>query len=112
MGRAAGGVVVEVRNQFREHPGIMDYTEKPDYGRVVDICTRTSLQELLTSSENLASAKFQYFEAYSAALVYYLVIVSILMALQSRLERRFTWTSRRRPRISAPAVPAISHDAR
>ncbi len=52
------------------------------------------------------------FEAYSAALVYYLVIVSVLMALQSRLERRFTWTSRRRPRISAPAVPAISHDAR
>jgi polar amino acid transport system permease protein len=56
--------------------------------------------------------KFQYIEAYSAALVYYLVIVSILMALQSRLERRFTWTSRRRVRVSAPAVPAISHDAR
>jgi K(+)-stimulated pyrophosphate-energized sodium pump len=41
-------VVVEVRNQFREHPGIMDYSEKPDYARVVDICTRTSLRELLT----------------------------------------------------------------
>ena len=41
-------VVVEVRNQFRDHPGIMDYTEKPDYGRVVDICTRTSLRELMT----------------------------------------------------------------
>jgi K(+)-stimulated pyrophosphate-energized sodium pump len=48
VGRAASGVVVEVRNQFREHPGIMDYTERPDYSRVVDICTRTSLQELLT----------------------------------------------------------------
>jgi K(+)-stimulated pyrophosphate-energized sodium pump len=48
VGRAAAGVVVEVRNQFREHPGIMDYSERPDYGRVVDICTRTSLQELLT----------------------------------------------------------------
>jgi K(+)-stimulated pyrophosphate-energized sodium pump len=48
VGRAAAGVVVEVRNQFRDHPGIMDYSERPDYGRVVDICTRTSLQELLT----------------------------------------------------------------
>jgi K(+)-stimulated pyrophosphate-energized sodium pump len=48
VGRAAAGVVVEVRNQFREHPGIMDFSERPDYGRVVDICTRTSLQELLT----------------------------------------------------------------
>ncbi len=48
VGRAAAQVVVEVRNQFREHPGIMDYTEKPDYGRVVDICTKTSLRELMT----------------------------------------------------------------
>ena len=48
VGRAAMQVVVEVRNQFRDHPGIMDYTEKPDYSRVVDICTRTSLRELTT----------------------------------------------------------------
>src|SRR5918994_203848 len=48
VGRAAMQVVVEVRNQFRDHPGIMDYTEKPDYGRVVDICTKTSLRELMT----------------------------------------------------------------
>jgi K(+)-stimulated pyrophosphate-energized sodium pump len=48
VGRAAGTVVLEVRNQFRDHPGIMDYTEKPDYARVVDICTRTSLRELTT----------------------------------------------------------------
>jgi K(+)-stimulated pyrophosphate-energized sodium pump len=48
VGRAASQVVVEVRNQFRDHPGIMDYTETPDYARVVDICTRTSLRELMT----------------------------------------------------------------
>jgi K(+)-stimulated pyrophosphate-energized sodium pump len=48
VGRAAGRVVMEVRNQFRVHPGIMDYTEKPDYGAVVDICTKDSLRELAT----------------------------------------------------------------
>ncbi|HWC81556.1 MAG TPA: sodium-translocating pyrophosphatase, partial [Pseudonocardiaceae bacterium] len=48
VGRAAQRVVQEVRNQFRTHPGIMDYTEKPEYGRVVDICTRDSLRELAT----------------------------------------------------------------
>ncbi|HEY1639214.1 MAG TPA: sodium-translocating pyrophosphatase [Streptosporangiaceae bacterium] len=48
VGRAAGRVVYEVRKQFREHPGIMDFTEKPEYGRVVDICTRDSLRELAT----------------------------------------------------------------
>jgi K(+)-stimulated pyrophosphate-energized sodium pump len=48
VGRAAGQVVLEVRNQFRLHPGIMDFTEKPEYGPVVDICTRDSLRELAT----------------------------------------------------------------
>jgi len=46
--RAAGAIVFEVRRQFREHPGIMDYTEKPDYAKVVDICTKDSLRELAT----------------------------------------------------------------
>ncbi len=46
--RAAGAIVFEVRRQFRDHPGIMDYTEKPDYARVVDICTKDSLRELAT----------------------------------------------------------------
>ncbi len=46
--RAAGAVIFEVRRQFREHPGIMDYTEKPEYGKVVDIVTRDSLRELVT----------------------------------------------------------------
>ncbi|MBT2399288.1 sodium-translocating pyrophosphatase [Streptomyces sp. ISL-100] len=48
VSRSAGAVVFEVRRQFREHPGIMDYTEKPEYGRVVDICTKDALRELTT----------------------------------------------------------------
>ncbi|WP_418275053.1 sodium-translocating pyrophosphatase [Isoptericola jiangsuensis] len=46
--RAAGAIVMEVRRQFREHPGIMTYDERPEYGRVVDICTKDSLRELAT----------------------------------------------------------------
>jgi K(+)-stimulated pyrophosphate-energized sodium pump len=45
--RAAYQVVFEVRRQFREHPGIMDYTEKPDYSRCVDIVTASAQRELL-----------------------------------------------------------------
>ncbi|HEY5110006.1 MAG TPA: sodium-translocating pyrophosphatase [Acidimicrobiales bacterium] len=48
VGRSAGTVVVEVRRQFREHPGIMDYTEKPEYGKVIAICTAASQRELAT----------------------------------------------------------------
>lgn len=48
VSRSAGAVVFEVRRQFRERPGIMDYTEQPEYGRVVDICTKDALRELAT----------------------------------------------------------------
>ena len=48
VGRSAGTVVQEVRRQFREHPGIMDYTEKPEYGKVIAICTTASQRELAT----------------------------------------------------------------
>ncbi|MBO0732651.1 MAG: sodium/proton-translocating pyrophosphatase, partial [Acidimicrobiaceae bacterium] len=48
VGRSAGTVVQEVRRQFREHPGIMDYTERPQYGRVIDICTSAAQRELAT----------------------------------------------------------------
>ncbi|MFE9043811.1 sodium-translocating pyrophosphatase [Streptomyces sp. NPDC007818] len=48
VSRSAGSVVYEVRRQFREHPGIMDGSETPEYGRVVDICTKDALRELAT----------------------------------------------------------------
>lgn len=46
--RAAGAIVLEVRRQFRTMPGIMTGQQRPEYGRVVDICTRDSLRELAT----------------------------------------------------------------
>jgi len=48
VGRAAQRVVLEVRMQFKNHPGIMTFQEKPDYSRVVDIVTADSLRELVT----------------------------------------------------------------
>ncbi|HEX6076871.1 MAG TPA: sodium-translocating pyrophosphatase [Micromonosporaceae bacterium] len=48
VSRSAGAVVFEVRRQFRELPGIMDGTQRPEYGKVVDICTRDAQRELIT----------------------------------------------------------------
>ncbi|MCA1568858.1 MAG: sodium-translocating pyrophosphatase [Chloroflexi bacterium] len=50
VGRAGGAVVEEVRRQFKEHPGIMDNTEKPDYARCVDIVTKTAQREMIIPS--------------------------------------------------------------
>ena len=47
VGTTAQSIIVEVRRQFREMPGIMDYTQRPDYARVVDITTAAALRQMI-----------------------------------------------------------------
>jgi ABC-type amino acid transport system permease subunit len=65
-----------------------------------------SLRELMTTAQQSTAVNFRYLEYYAAALVYYLAMTTVLMLAQSRLERRFTFTSARRRSIQ------VAHDAR
>ena len=67
-----------------EYIGMIKYTS---------LASVISLQELLTRAGNGVSATFRYVEYYAAALIYYLVIVSVLMVLQGRLEKKYAWIS-------------------
>lgn len=67
-----------------EYIGMIKYTS---------LATVISLQELLTTAGNGVSKTFRYSEYYTAAAVYYLIMVSILMFAQSRIERKFAWIS-------------------
>lgn len=67
-----------------EYIGMIKYTS---------LASVISLQELLTTAQNGVSTTFRYSEYYAAALVYYLVIVSILMLVQGRVEKRYAWIS-------------------
>jgi polar amino acid transport system permease protein len=70
--------------------------------KLTSLTSVISLHELLTVTGERVAVTFRFAELYAAATVYYLVIVSVLMLLQGRLERRYRWTSRSSARVLRP----------
>jgi His/Glu/Gln/Arg/opine family amino acid ABC transporter permease subunit len=62
--------------------------------KITSLASIISLRELLTNAQLMISSTFAFAEIYAAVAVWYLVLVSIFMAIQSAIERRFVWTSR------------------
>jgi ABC-type amino acid transport system permease subunit len=61
--------------------------------KLTSLASAISLQELLARTESLVATTFRFAEYYSAAAIYYLVLVSVFMVLQAQLERRYVWAS-------------------
>ena len=72
--------------------------------KLTSLASVISLRELLTVTQQTVAVNFRFMELYSAALVYYMVIVTVLMVLQSYLERRLRWTSAKKPKRGAPTL--------
>ena len=69
--------------------------------KLTSLASVISLQELLARTQTLVASTFRFVEYFSAAAIYYLVLVSIFMVIQAQLERRFVWTSRQAAGTSA-----------
>jgi len=75
--------------------------------KITSLASAISLQELLTYTQQAISTTFRFAEYYAAAAIYYLVIVSVFMAAQAWLERRFLWSSQRGERRLVTALRAV-----
>src|SRR5256885_14778813 len=69
--------------------------------KLTSLASVISLQELLARTQTLVASTFRFVEYFSAAAIYYLVLVSIFMVIQAQLERRFVWISRQTAGTSA-----------
>lgn len=76
--------------------------------KLTSLASAISLQELLARTQTLVATTFRFAEYYSAAAVYYLVLVSIFMVLQAQLERRFVWASQGRGRSAMQRVRGLA----